>query len=377
VPESTLDEFQLALYRSGAENCSTAPPCNAAQLDAKLAARKAAAAAAIAAAAARPVPPPGPRVQTFYMYRAQSEASYPLENINTADLAGVFWYLHQEVVGSTPRKYSIDRIKRFKVSVKNTWEFWNAHKRQFSAFVAYDAGGCTSPLCRDIYHQYGFVVGCQVQPLAVAGYLGKHQTNWQCSPGEDTCRAPVWYSLPGPCPEKGIPNREIDADSTHIDVDRYKTPECSQRMPGGLCRAGGVPTGAPDCTYSYEEAGEILLNELVGIADYSDFWDKSYRDCIKDKKSGALPPETACVHQKEYDSHTDRGVGTDFWDGKHDRGRCAARLEKARQLFRQKFPQFPELEEPPCEFDMYYSDEFEWKINHTHAPSSSWWQQRA
>merc|ERR1711933_472102 len=91
---------------------------------------------------AGPTKPPdtGPKEMIFYVYRAQSAANYPLENINAADLAGVMWYLHNEVIPATPRKYHIDRIRRFKITVKNTHEFWNAHKRQFGAFVAYDAG---------------------------------------------------------------------------------------------------------------------------------------------------------------------------------------------------------------------------------------------
>jgi len=310
------------------------------------------------------------------MYRAQSAASYPLENINTADLAGAFWYLHNEVIVATPRKYKIDRIKRFKVTVKNTWEFWNAHKRQFSAFVAYDAGGCTTPVCKDIYHQYGFVVGCQVQPLSVAGYMGRHQTNWQCSKGQDECKAPIWYSLPGGCPAKGIPNAAINPNSVDIDVSKWKTPECIKRMPGGHCKGDEV-TGEPTCTYTYEPAGEIFLDELVGIDDYNEFWNTSYTDCEKKKDHGELPHSHVCRHNKEYDPKTDKGVGTDFWNGKLDKEKCSERLDKARALFKKKFPDLPEhLDEPACEFDMYYQGEFDWKINHTGAVKSSWWDDR-
>eukprot|EP00932_Pfiesteria_piscicida_P016030 SRR837773.2974.p1 GENE.SRR837773.2974~~SRR837773.2974.p1 ORF type:complete len:506 (-),score=195.67 SRR837773.2974:13-1494(-) len=371
TPSSSFVDFQNSLYESGAKNCTGFKPCHLKEVQ-----------AAEAKAAAAPAPPPGPRAQTFYMYRAQSKASYPLENINTADLAGVFWYLHNEVIVATPRKYKIDRIKRFKVTVKNTWEFWNVHKRQFGAFVAYDAGGCTTPICKDIYHQYGFIVGCQVQPLSVAGYLGRHQTNWQCRAGEDKCRAPIWYALPGPCPAKGMPNGDIDPNSDDLDVNKYKSADCIKRMPGGLCPKGTVePTGAPDCTYTYEEAGEIFLDELVGLTpqyqDYNDFWNVSFTRCAKDVASHVLPAGHVCRHNKEYSKEADAGVGTDFWDGIHDTEKCTARLDKARQLFKKNFPQFPEhLDEPACEFDMYYGDEFKWPINHTHSPHSEWWAQR-
>jgi len=175
-----------------------------------------------------------------------------------------------------------------------------------------------------------------------------------------------------------LPNGEIDPDSTTVDVNKYKTPECTKRMPGGLCPKGiDKPTGAPDCTYTYEDAGEILLDDLVGIDDYNDFWNVSYTRCAKQKAVGELPEETECRHNKEYDVKTDKGTGTDFWNGKLDKEKCTERLEKARKLFKEKFPEFPEhLEEPPCEFDMYYDGEFKWNVNHSHAPHSEWWAQR-
>jgi len=321
-------------------------------------------------------PPPGPRAQTFYMYRAGSKASYPLENTNTADLAGVMWYLHNEVVRNTPRKYAIDRIRRFKVTVKNTWEFWNAHKRQFGAFVAYDAARCSTPVCKKIYHHYGFIVGCQVCDTKVAAYLAKDQTNWNCKKGEDQCRAPLWYSLPGPCPAMGLANEDIAANKDGgLDVMSAKSKDCLKRMPGGHCDKA---TGAPDCTYSYEEAGEIFLNELSGIdGDYNDFWNTSFTRCANDVANGRLPKDHKCVHQKEYEPHLDKGIGCSFWDGVHDAEKGTARMEAVRKLFKKHYPDFPlSLPEPPCEFDMYYDGEWDWKINHKGANKSDWWDQR-
>lgn len=295
-----------------------------------------------------------------------------MENLNTADLAGVLWYLHNEVVSSTPRKYKVDRIRRYKVTVKNTWEFWNTHKRQFGAFVAFDAGRCTTPVCQDIYHQYGFIVGCQVVDSSVAAYYSKKQTNWNCAEGEDKCRSPLWYSMPGPCPSMGMTNDHIKPNTANLDVNVDKTAECLRRMPGGHCQSA---TGAPDCTYSYEEAGEIFLDDLVGIVDYNEFWNSSYVKCSKELAQHER--DTPCFHNKEYDSDTDKGVGTEFWNGKLDKDRCAYRLAQAEHLFKMKFPAMPErLEEPPCEFDMYYKDEFTWKVNHSNAVLSTYWDDR-
>jgi len=308
------------------------------------------------------------------MYRAQSKASYSMENINTADLAGVMWYLHNEVVRTTPRKYAIDRIRRYKVTVKNTPEFWNVHRRQFGAFVAYDAARCSTPVCKDIYHQYGFIVGCQTCDRNVANYLAKSQTNWNCKKGSDQCRAPLWYSLPGPCPSMGMSNKEIAANKVGLNVMKAKTKECMQRMPGGHCDKA---TGAPDCTYSYKEAGEIFLDELTGIGDYNTFWNKSFVRCQEKKARNEVPASTQCIRKKEYVGSLDRGVGCSFWDGIHDEQRCTDRMNKVRALFKKHYPQFEEsLPEPPCEFDMYYAGEFQWPINHTGAVPLTWWSQR-
>merc|ERR1712050_274241 len=72
----------------------------------------------------------GPCLQEFYMYRAQSDEAYPMENVNTGNLAGVLWYLHNEIVQSTPRKYDVTRVLRLKVTMKNTQELWAAHQSQ-------------------------------------------------------------------------------------------------------------------------------------------------------------------------------------------------------------------------------------------------------
>ena len=57
----------------------------------------------------------------------------------------------------------------------------------------------------------------------------------------------VWYSLPGPCPSENY---------------TQWTDWCKEREPGGYCNQ--TPTGAGNCTWTYEDAGEITI----------DFWQK-------------------------------------------------------------------------------------------------------
>jgi len=315
---------------------------------------------------------------SFYVYRAQSNASYPLENVNVADLAGVLWYIHNEVVTSTPRKYHIDRIKRFRISVRNTREFWNVHRRQFGPFLAFDAAKCTTvsegrSTCEECYNQYGFIVGCQPKDLQICGgYLSPSQTVTNCRPGADECRAPLWFALPGPCPTMGMTNLQIDANMASQDVNLYKSQDCKLRNPGGRCTE---PTGAPDCTFSVQPAGEIYLDELANISDYNYFWNSSFTEC-GDLRTRGLQTEP-CVRQKEYVEELDAGVGCSFWDGKNDRARGAMRMQKALELFRTKYPRLPaDLPQPVCDFDMIYKDEFTWPVNHTGATASNWWAYR-
>mmetsp|Transcript_66668 Transcript_66668/g.171637 ORF Transcript_66668/g.171637 Transcript_66668/m.171637 type:complete len:551 (+) Transcript_66668:54-1706(+) len=308
---------------------------------------------------------------TFYVYRAQGGAGYPPENVNVADLAGVLWYLHREVVPATPRKYHIDRIKRFKISMLPTKEFWNVHHAMFGPFFSYDGGRCSNHQCGQTYHQYGFIVGCQLVDTNLAAYYAESQTTWTCEKGTDACRPPVWYSLPGECPEMGLTNNHIAGNKASLDVMSAKTPECVKRSPGGHCAKA---TGAPDCTYSIEDAGEIMLDELAGIPDYHEFWYGSFHKCEEQQAQGAFTGN--CIPNKEYVGKTDKGVGCNFWNGRNDPHQCAARVQAAQALFKAKFPADPDLPEPVCDFDTFYKDEFTWPVNHTGALHSDWWENR-
>jgi len=239
-------------------------------------------------------------IHTFYMYRAMGTDDYPLENVNTANLGGVLWYLHNEVVKDAPRKFGITRITRFKVSTTAT-DRLASRGMNFGVRFAYDSQTCTGAgpwngegSCDRYYQEYGNFVGCNVLgnypfPMASQGFPVHYG-------------GAKWYSLPkeGAC-------------------------KCEE---GKVC----APTGAVDCTYTAEWAGDIYMNELEGIGDYDDF-----------VGSG----------QKEYDQPQDAGVGNSFWNQKFDDYFCWQRIQAADAFFQRKHPEYPgdsELPEPDCDF---------------------------
>merc|ERR1719343_1834839 len=105
-------------------------------------------------------------------------------------------------------------------------------------------------------------------------------------------------------------------------------------LPGeGVCACSScIPTGADDCTYTSEWAGDISVSELEGIYDYEEF-----------TSSGNL----------EYSQGEDKGRGNGFWDEKFDDDKCQQRIQAANALFRSKYPDAPddyELPGPDCDF---------------------------
>eukprot|EP00928_Gymnodinium_smaydae_P063633 TRINITY_DN47153_c0_g1_i1.p1 TRINITY_DN47153_c0_g1~~TRINITY_DN47153_c0_g1_i1.p1 ORF type:complete len:747 (+),score=125.56 TRINITY_DN47153_c0_g1_i1:91-2241(+) len=245
------------------------------------------------------VKPAAPTPFTFYMYHASSGASPTNdgENTNMASLAGVLWYLHNEILVSCPRRYNISKIKRFRVTMKPTQQLYFATKRNFGPYSAFDYGKCTAPDCDQAWGKYGYVVGCQQLSTSVAAY----------SPN------PTLYSLPGACPDAVWPD---------------KTQACKEQQVGGACAsAAEVGTGA--CTYHAEPAGEVDISELAGISDYDDF-------CARGNS--------------EYVPDWDAGRGATFWDRKMDPRRCAERIEALQTRFRTQFGTMPtSYGEPLCD----------------------------
>jgi len=314
-------------------------------------------------------------------------------------------------VPSVPRKFGVTRILRYMVTMQNSQEFYETYPKQFGPFVAFDSAKCTAPHCDSIWKKYGFVVGCQNLDRYVANYVrdykepqeksdkteivtrklrakdhdedGKSQrthsehesnkrddqehasddherrhrrehsrdmstrtsTDTTTTTGfttitqthiHDGFHSGIWYSLPGGCPNATLGD---------------KTDACLASMPGGHCK---VVDGKKDCTYHAEYAGEIRLDDVSGILDekrgidsYEDWWKNSYIWCLNAVARGER--KGPCRHNAEYNILTDEGVGTSFWNGKHDMEQGLRRMKRIRHLFKEKYPHLPQnLEEPAC-----------------------------
>ncbi|CAE7244702.1 unnamed protein product [Symbiodinium sp. CCMP2592] len=133
----------------------------------------------------------------------------------------------------------------------------------------------------------------------------------------------VWYSLPGPCPSRNY---------TQWDD------KCRERQPGGYCDQ--TPTGQGNCTWTYEDAGEITIDELTDIRNYTSFLESG---------------------RQEYMRWADRGKGWTWWDSKRDELANEWRLMLAEELFAKKYPNATpasEIPDPKCDFNMrrFYED---------------------
>lgn len=253
---------------------------------------------------------------TFYVYRAQGETTYPPENVNVADLGGVMWYLHNEIVGRADwgykRKFDITRILRYKVQTRATQPLLD-RGMNFGVRFAFDSGQCTGPFsCDEAWQNYGYFVGCN-----------KLQTGFPF-PDFKVAYDGVWYSLPGKCPQmKYFEKTNKTAESHGL--------QCIEDQPGGFC---DDPSGTADCTYNFEDAGEISLDELEGISGDYHAWIKSGK--------------------REYDRITDHGTGMTFWDKLDDPTLAKKRVAAAKALFEKHYPgSYEGIDEPSCDFDFF------------------------
>eukprot|EP00931_Biecheleriopsis_adriatica_P104107 TRINITY_DN78845_c0_g1_i1.p1 TRINITY_DN78845_c0_g1~~TRINITY_DN78845_c0_g1_i1.p1 ORF type:complete len:490 (-),score=75.96 TRINITY_DN78845_c0_g1_i1:60-1529(-) len=236
---------------------------------------------------------------SFYVYKSGTPDSSRLmyENFanlstNAASLAGVLFYLHTQVVTDCPRKHGVDRIQRYILTVKAPQKFYEDEGTNFDKFVLFERAQCAELGCGKRYDEHGFVVGCKhVDPNMDQAYYENA----------------IWYSIPGENPSK-----------------RAK----QHHQPGGQCEK---PDGSATCTWHAEFAGEVFLDELVGIVDQTLF-------C-----SGG---------NYEYDLESDAGIGNSFWDGKMNAAECAEREKRLNALFVKKYPNLPsQLGSHPCDAD--------------------------
>jgi hypothetical protein len=211
-------------------------------------------------------------IYTFLGYRAlPSDDEFEFKDVNIGNLAGVMWYLHNEVVAVQPRKYGIARIVRaqFKVTAPNELLSVGMH---FGVRFAYDSGMCNGAgkkewqgngSCDPFYKKYGFFVGC-------------NNLN----------------SYPFPMASQGFPN--------HYPSARWYS------LPGESCCGEGdlVPTGDPDCIYSYKLAGEINISELAGIEDYDAFVGQGGHEYVLDRDVG----EHCSFWDKKFDAQTSASI---------------------------------------------------------------------
>jgi hypothetical protein len=211
----------------------------------------------------------------------------------------------------------------------------------FGTRVAFDKGKNTGSWYPDLdkvkqYDKYGYNIGCN--------YLGDGPyPQCPCRKGDRMCPTegycekgkhgkdaivypePIWYSLPGACP----------TEEFHKWTDK-----CKRAQPGGLCNK---PNGNGTCTFTFEEAGEINLDELVGIKEkFGTHTNFCNHHCVEYVKYGGWKDK-------------DKGkCGINFFDGRHDLEKCKAREKAVDDFFKKKYPNMPtdaQLPPPPCDFD--------------------------
>jgi len=237
---------------------------------------------------------------TMYMYRSKNAKNYEDTNVNMANLPGVMWYLHNEVVRVCPRKFGITRVLRYKVTMMPTMELKSSmHGSSFAHLCHFDSGACTGPSnsLRD-YQRYGYAVGCDKPSTHTAAY-----------------KDATWYSLPGSCPRMTFSAKS-------------RNPTCHFTDPGGECKPGEA--WSKTCTWRKEYAGEVSLQELTGV-----------------------PPDRSWCKQGnfEWQASCDCGHGTSFWNGKRNMALGSQRVEKLRGLFARKYPTMPaDFGEARCPF---------------------------
>lgn len=233
-----------------------------------------------------PSPPGAPDGHVnFLVYRAassQDKYATVLANSNAADRAGVLSYIHSEVVpedmrfkenrdGYT-RKFNIDSIMIFNVTVYNPKDTWLTPKIPLSPYVAFDAGKCNpqDPGC-DAYQTKGWTVGYQVQQGNIrAKYSNDLLSNY-------------WYSFPK----------------------------------DGLC---DTPNATKTCTYKYNVVGRVVIDEMIGLDHLG------YKNVYDFFKAGNIEFSRAAQSSAPGCCQTTGGI--DFWNSPCDLDQSFSRIQR-------------------------------------------------
>ncbi|CAE7432469.1 unnamed protein product [Symbiodinium sp. CCMP2456] len=271
-------------------------------------------------------------LMTFHLYRVQSDANYSCcANADVTTAGAAMFYLHNEIVWHAKSRAGTNfadpktRIRRYKVWTRATQPLYDLGMN-FGVMNEFDITECTGPFDCENFKRFGYTVGCEnwVEGSA-ANFPHQKWNKLNFYPNA------AWFSLPGPCPFG-----KLDA----------KSASCKASQPGGQCPEGILPDGSGDCTYQIAPAGEIRIDDLVGITEETG----NYANFIK-------------VGGREYDPVIDQGVHLNFWDGRFDAMLCEWRTKKLEDMFAKKYPDDPTIEAPECDFN-------KWKFYHgtSHKP---------
>lgn len=235
---------------------------------------------------------------TYYVYRVQSDENWPLTNKNAGNIAGMLWYLHNEIVWhkggrfGTYFSHPVTRLVKFKIQMRATQALHDLGMN-FGVVNTMDSNKCSGPFKCDNLASYGGTVGCET---------------WQKGSANN------------------FPHQQWDELNRYPGATWYSFPEA------GHCPPGVTPTGEGHCVYSFEYMGEITIDQLEGLGDFKKF---------------------AAEGGREYDPKIDNGVKLSFWKGIKDARLCRWRVEQAARLFREKYPWMEELPEPTCDFNKF------------------------
>merc|ERR1719229_1141705 len=117
------------------------------------------------------------------------------------------WYLHNEIVihpklqrSGTYFSTKKTRLEKFRIQTRATQPLFLAGMN-FGVVNAFDIGKCTGPYeCKNFDH-YGYTVGCEAWDNYDRGFPHSQWVGVNYYPGA------AWFSLPGPCPSKGLKDK--------------------------------------------------------------------------------------------------------------------------------------------------------------------------